>query len=74
MTGPEHYREAARLVEHSKRHTDTGNEADDWIADHAAAQAQVHAQLAHTAAWLTIAMSMGDMPAKAEAAWQEAMR
>lgn len=50
MNGPEHYREAERLVAHSQNHTDQGNVADDTIAALAAAQAQVHATLAQVAA------------------------
>lgn len=50
MTGPQHYRAAEHYVQHSKDHTDTGNEADRHIAALAAAQAQVHATLALAAA------------------------
>ena len=50
MNGPAHYREAERFLQHSKDHTDSGNEADRHIAEVAAAQAQVHATLALAAA------------------------
>lgn len=50
MNGPEHFREAERLVVHSKKHTDTGCLADESIARLAAAQGQVHATLALVAA------------------------
>lgn len=50
MTGPEHYKAAERLLQHSKNHTDQGNGADDKIGELAAAQAQVHATLALAAA------------------------
>lgn len=58
MTGPDHYREAERLVAHSKNHTDQGNGADDKIGELAAAQAQVHATLALAAATVETAYSV----------------
>lgn len=45
MTGT-HYEQAAKWLNVSHEHTDTGSVADDRIAGHAAAQAQAHATLA----------------------------
>lgn len=45
MTGT-HYEQAAKWLDVSHRHTDTGCVTDDRIAGHAAAQAQAHATLA----------------------------
>lgn len=59
MLGAHHYREAERLVAHSKNHVDQGNQADDKIAELAAAQAQVHATLAHAAAVIEAAHEHG---------------
>ena len=45
MTGT-HYEQAAKWLDVSHEHTDTGSVADDRIAGHAATQAQAHAILA----------------------------
>jgi transcriptional regulator with XRE-family HTH domain len=50
IPGSEHYLEAEKWLDCSHRHTDQGNEGDERIAAHAAAQAQVHATLALAAA------------------------
>jgi hypothetical protein len=73
MTGPEHYRKAEHYLEHSKNHTDTGNEADRHIAELAAAQAQVHATLAQAAA-IALGVVGGDALATVEGLhWRKAI-
>jgi hypothetical protein len=49
MTGPEHFREAERLVDNAVHHT-TEHPGDMRIAEVCAATAQVHATLALAAA------------------------
>jgi hypothetical protein len=59
MTGPEHYREAEQLLTGALKHriTENGDWQDDAerhrIADALTAEAQVHATLALTAAFVT---------------------
>lgn len=49
MTGPEHYKEAERLADHANHFT-WGDGADPVTGAALAAEAQVHATLAQTAA------------------------
>jgi hypothetical protein len=53
MTGPEHYRKAEAMLEHSLRHTDTGSDADTAIANLAVQAALAHAMLAQVALHVT---------------------
>lgn len=50
MHGHEHYRISESFLEHSKNHTDSGDERDRHIAEVAALQALTHAVLAQAAA------------------------
>ncbi|MFG2899552.1 hypothetical protein ACGFZH_21025 [Streptomyces zaomyceticus] len=58
MTGPEHYREAARLLILAHRHT-SGDGDDPDLSAALALEAQAHATLALAAAQLTPAASSG---------------
>lgn len=52
MTGPEHYREAERLLSQAMTSPDLPGQVEEWAAyrDSDLAAAQVHATLAQTAA------------------------
>ncbi|MFE7517610.1 hypothetical protein ACFU8I_41245, partial [Streptomyces sp. NPDC057540] len=60
MTGPEHYREAERLLALAHRHS-YGDDADPDVGTSLALEAQGHATLALAAAQLTPARSAGDV-------------
>ncbi|HMH92614.1 MAG TPA: hypothetical protein VK586_16200 [Streptosporangiaceae bacterium] len=66
MTGPQHYREAGRLVSLAAA---TSRERPDWAAEYLAA-AQVNATLALAAA--TALSRFGDLPAYDSDAWMAA--
>lgn len=67
MNGPDHYREAERLLSHEGLDT-----VDPVPADHLLiACAQVHATLAHAAAVAASTLGQQGVPS---ADWQEAMR
>ncbi|MFE9003172.1 hypothetical protein ACFYOY_13670 [Streptomyces sp. NPDC007875] len=71
MTGPEHYREAERLLAEADNIAEHGGDMGEMIA-----AAQVHATLAHAAATAQAALVNGDhfigMPEADVAAWYEA--
>ena len=50
MTGPEHYRQAERLLDLAHKHTDTGDARDEELATLFTARATAHATLALAAA------------------------
>ncbi|WP_405554270.1 hypothetical protein [Streptomyces sp. NBC_01171] len=58
MTGPEHYREAERLLRMAHRFT-YGDGADATVGAALAAEAQAHATLAHAAATALSAPTAG---------------
>ena len=56
MTGPEHYAEAERILDHAEEEAMANS--DEWYAN-AMAAAQVHATLAQTAATIAVAQRRG---------------
>ncbi len=73
MTGPEHYREAERLLGMAHRFT-YGDGADPIVGAALAAEAQAHATLANAAATALNDNSPdeGGMPLEDYRAWQQA--
>lgn len=68
MTGPEHYREAERLVDQA-HHFAYGDGGDTAVGAALAAEAQVHATLAQVAA--TVDATGPEMKSTAATAWEK---
>jgi len=69
MTGPEHYREAERLMAHAVTIFD-GNDRQHQFAGWEIQQAQIHATLALAAATALVAGDDGRTPLSAYDEWQ----
>ena len=67
MTGPEHYREAERLLAEAGAE---GAEGTYFVRPESLAAAQVHATLAHAAATALSGTHSGAMPAADFEAWR----
>ncbi|MFE2353418.1 hypothetical protein [Streptomyces parvulus] len=72
MTGPEHYREAERLLELASSSKETTYEGDNPEADRDIAAAQVHATLALAAATAMSSTEQGGMARVDFEAWDRA--
>ncbi|MDX3033924.1 hypothetical protein [Streptomyces scabiei] len=70
MTGPEHYREAERLLAVASESKDTTFEGHNPEADGTIAEAHVHATLALAAATALGSTRTGAMPAADYEAWR----
>lgn len=70
MTGPEHYREANRVLDHAEEHAAANSE--EWYAN-AMAAAQVHATLALAAATAEPIAESYTGPTTMRRAWSEAI-
>lgn len=71
MTGPEHYREAERLLELASSSKGTSFEGENPMADRDIAAAQVHATLALTAATAMQAAVDGSEPGMGSGEFEE---